>query len=104
MKNNEGLNNLAPRGLLAWLAAVCGWLLCAALCLWALLELERWPYGYEVFFPAILLILFCNILLFLFVAGRWGSNARRLALSVGRICLGEAILLGGMCALARFCM
>lgn len=104
MSANTPLQRLVPRGWLSWVTAVFGWLLCAAMCLWLTIELEAWPYAYEMFFPAVLLILFCNIFLFLFVAGRWGADAGRLAGSAARICIGEAILLAGMYCLARFCM
>ncbi|MBD5553069.1 MAG: hypothetical protein HDQ44_01895 [Desulfovibrio sp.] len=91
-------------GLAAWLISVCGWLLCAGMCLTLTIALEVYPYAYEVFFPAILLILFCNILVFLFIVSRWGPALSRLWRAVARVCVGEAIILAGMYGLGRFCM
>ena len=99
-----GYNPLKQAGWLAWLVCVAGWVLCAGFCLWLTIELEAWPYAYDVFFPAILLILFCNILLFLFIATRWGKSLSRLLAAVARLCAGEAIILAGMYCLGRFCM
>lgn len=87
-----------------WLISVAGWLACAGLCLWLTLELEAYPYAYDMFFPAVLLILFCNILVFLFIVSRWGQDLGRLAGSVARVCLAEAIILAGMYGLGRYCM
>lgn len=91
-------------GLVAWLVCVAGWLLCAALCLGLTILLEAYPYAYDLFFPAILLILFCNILLFLFIAARWGLILSKLCGAVLRLCAGEAIILAGMYVLGRYCM
>ncbi len=91
-------------GWLGWLICVAGWLACAGLCLWLTIALEAYPAAYEVFFPAILLILFCNILLFLFVATRWAHDLKRMASSVLRLCIGEGILLAGIYALGRYLM
>lgn len=89
-------------GWLSWTVSVLGWLVCAGLCLWLTIALEAWPYAYEVFFPAVLLILFCNILVFLFVTTRWGSHTRRLFGAVVRICIGEGLLLLLMYAAGRY--
>lgn len=89
-------------GILRWLISVAGWLACAAMCLWLTIELEAYPAAYDMFFPAVLLILFCNILLFLFVATRWATQTGKLASSVIRLCIAEALLLAGMYALGRF--
>ena len=91
-----------PAGALAWAISVAGWLICAGLCLWLTIALEAWPYAYEVFFPAVLLILFCNILVFLFVTTRWGGDLRRLFGSVVRVCIGEGLLLLIMYAAGRY--
>lgn len=91
-------------GWLAWLVCVLGWLVCAGFCLWLTIALEAYPYAYDIFFPAILLILFCNILLFLFIATRWAPSVSRLCGAVARLCIGEAIILAGMYGLGRFCM
>lgn len=89
-------------GFLAWAVSVAGWLICAALCLWLTIALEAYPAAYDTFFPAIILILFCNILVFLFITTRWVGNLRRLAGSVLRVCLGEAIILGGMFCMGKY--
>lgn len=91
-------------GFLAWLVCVAGWLLCAALCLRTTLALEAYPYAYEMFFPAVILILFCNIFLFLFIVTKWKGEMGRLVGSVARVCLAEAILLGGMFAIGKYLM
>lgn len=91
-------------GLLSWSISVLGWLICAALCLLLTLELEAWPYAYDMIFPAILLILFCNILVFLFISSRWAKDIKRLAGSVARVCLGEAIILGGLFLIGKYCI
>lgn len=91
-------------GLLSWCISVLGWLICAALCLWLTLELEAWPYAYDMIFPAILLILFCNILVFLFISSRWAKDIKCLAGSVARVCLGEAIILGGLFLIGKYCI
>lgn len=90
------------RSLLAWLICVGGWLLCAAMCLALTIELEKWPLAYDMLFPAVLLILFCNILVFLFVASRFGNAAKLLFAAVGRICIGEGLLLAGFYLLGRY--
>ena len=89
-------------GWLSWVVAVAGWLICAGFCLWLTIALEAWPYAYEVFFPAIVLILFCNILVFLFVATRWASETRRLFAALARVCVGEGLLLLLMYAAGRY--
>ena len=53
---------------------------------------------------AIVLILFCNILVFLFVATRWASQTRRLFGAVARVCVGEGLLLLLMYAAGRYCI
>ena len=89
------------RGFLSWLACVLGWLVCAAFCLAAFIGLEAYPAAYDIFFPAILLVLFCNIFLFLFVATRWSGNWGRLLGSIIRVCAGEGLLMAGIYALGR---
>lgn len=89
-------------GFLSWGISVLGWLICAGLCLWLTLELEAWPYAYDMIFPAILLILFCNILVFLFISYRWARDLKRLAGSVARVCVGEAIILGGLFLMGKY--
>lgn len=86
------------------MACIAGWLACAGMCLWLTLELEAYPYAYDMFFPVILLILFCNIFLFLFIAARWAAQASRLYGSVARLCAAEAIILAGMYGAGRWCM
>ncbi len=88
-------------GWLSWFCAVFGWLFCAFECLWLWIELEAWPAAYEVFFPAILLILFCNVLVFIFIGARFGARSMRVGLAVMRVCLGEGLLLGLIYLCAR---
>ncbi len=89
-------------GFLEWLICVAGWLVCAGLCLWASILLEAYPSAYDLFSPAILLILFCNLLLFLFIAVRWASSLSRLCGSVVRLCVGEALILAIMYGVGRY--
>ena len=89
-------------GFLAWAVSVAGWLICAGLCLWLTIALEAYPAAYELFFPAILLILFCNILVFLFITTRWAADLRRLIGSVFRVCAGEGIILAGMFCMGKY--
>lgn len=91
-----------PTGWLSWAVSVAGWLVCAGLCLWLTIALEAWPYAYEVFFPAVLLLLFCNILVFLFVATRWGARTGPLFGAVARVCAGEGLLLLLMYVAGRY--
>lgn len=91
-------------GWLSWAVSVAGWLVCAALCLWLTIELEAWPQAYEVLFPAIVLVLFCNIFLFLFVATRWARQTARLFGAVTRLCVGEGLLLLLLYAAGRWGM
>lgn len=103
--NVQAIQAQAPKkaaGWLSWTVSVSGWLICAAMCLWLTIALEAWPYAYEVFFPAIILVLFCNILIFLFVSTRWGNETSRLFGSVARVCTGEGFLLGIMYLAGRF--
>lgn len=97
-------SDLRGAGFLAWALSVAGWLICAAFCLWAMVSLEAYPNAYDMFFYAIILILFCNIFLFLFVTARWGKDIKRLAGSIGRVVLGEAALLYGMFAIGKYLM
>lgn len=91
-------------GWFIWLVSVTGWLVCAAMCLVLVILLESFPYGYDLFFPAVLLILFCNIFIFLFITSRWGLQLKRLVRAVFRVILGEGLILAGMYGLARFAM
>ena len=99
---DEAIKKDKVGGLLRWFSCVAGWLICAAMCLWLTISLEVWPCAYDMFFPAVLLILFCNILIFLFIASRWADKGRALLGAVIRVCLGEAILILGMYLLGRF--
>lgn len=87
---------------LKWLVSLLAWLCCATLCLILTVEIEIYPVAYSTLFPAILLILFGNIFIFLFIANRWGFDTKRLIASSLRVCVGEALLLAGLYALARF--
>ena len=72
--------------------------------LWLMVELESWPNAYDMFFWAIILILFCNIFLFLFVSSRAGRTARQLFYAVLRLCVGEGLVLLIFYLLGRFAM
>lgn len=98
----ENGNNCKGGGLYSWITAVMGWLICAAFCLFLTIKLEAYPNAYDTFFPAVLLILFCNILIFLFVSTRWGQQTKKLFGSVVRVCAGEAIILGGLYILGKY--
>lgn len=95
-------NGEIKKGWLAWAVSVAGWLICAAICLLLTLYLEQWPYAYDMLFPVVLVILFGNIFLFLFIATRWGGRNGRLLASVARVCIGEALFLGGLYILGKY--
>lgn len=99
---NETAKAPAKKGWLVWFGAVTGWLACAGLCLLASIGLEPWPYAYDMLFPVILLLLFGNVFVFLFIVTRWGAQPGRFFGSVGRVFLGEGLLLAGLYALGRF--
>ena len=80
-------------GWLSWLTAVGGWLLCAAMCLVLTIRLEVWPRAYDFVFPAVVAVLFSNILVFMFMASRHGAHAGKLFRAVCRVCLSEGALL-----------
>lgn len=101
-KNGDGAMESSAKGWLSWFICVVGWLLCAAMCLWLTITLEAWPYAYDMLFPAILLVLFCNILVFLFIGTRWGKLVGHLLGAVMRVCIGEGCLLAGLYLLGRF--
>ena len=44
--------------------AVCGWLVCAAMCLWLTISLEGYPRAYSLAYPAAMAVLFSNIFVF----------------------------------------
>lgn len=87
---------------LPWLISVLGWLVCASFCLLLTINLESWPDAYDILFPAVLLMLFGNIFVFLFLASRYGTQPARLGAAVARLCLGEGLLLAGLYVLGRF--
>lgn len=101
-KNSSQSGESFAKGWLSWFICVLGWLLCAAMCLWLTILLETWPYAYDMLFPAILLVLFCNILVFLFIGSRWGNRSRNILVAVVRVCIGEGLLLAGLYLLGRF--
>lgn len=88
----------------AWLFVVCGWLVCAFLCLALTVGLEPYPVAYDTLFPAILVILFGNIFVFIFLVNRWGSSLRALLGATIRLCVGEALLLVCLYCLGRFAL
>ena len=53
--------------------AVCGWLVCAAMCLWLTISLEGYPRAYSLAYPA--------------------GDVRRLLPAVIRVCFGEGTML-----------
>lgn len=91
-----------PKLWLNYLLATTGWLVCAALCLALTIALEQFPNAYEILFPAVLLLLFGNIFVFLFITSRWGKDTRKLSGAVSRVCIGETLLLIGLYCLGRF--
>lgn len=99
---NSAGSSEAGRNWLGWLFSVGGWLVCAGMCLETTILLEAWPAGYDALFPAILLIIFGNIFVFLFITSRWGSNLKTLAGAVVRVCVGEGLFLAGIYALGRY--
>lgn len=98
----SGEKNAAKALWINYLIATGGWLACAALCLALTIKLEEFPYAYEVFFPAVLLMLFGNIFVFLFIASRWSADTKKLSLAVGRVCLAETLFAIGFYCLGRF--
>lgn len=87
---------------ISWLFCVGGWLCCAFMCLWLMIELEAWPKAYDMFFWVIILILFCNIFLFLFISSRAGRTAKQLFYAVLKLCAGEGLVLLVLYLLGRF--
>ena len=93
----------APQKLwLNYLLATGAWLACAALCLALTIALEQFPAAYEILFPAVILLLFGNIFVFLFITSRWGKDTRKLFSAVSRVCIGETLILLGLYCLGRF--
>ena len=77
---------------LSWLLCVGGWLCCAFMCLWLMVELESWPNAYDMFFWAIILILLQYLSFsFRFIAGR--QNGKTAFYAVLRLCVGEGLVL-----------
>lgn len=103
MENGKNTDT-KKRSWLEWLAMVLGWLFCAGCCLALTIALEPYAQAYDTFLPAVILLLFCNIFVFLFVGSRWAAQPARLYGSVARICLGELLLLAGMFAVGRYAM
>lgn len=87
---------------LSWVWSVAGWLVCAFMCLWFMVELETWPNAYDLFFWAVILLLFGNIFMFLFVVTRWGLWPGRLLGAVARVCVGEGLILLCFYLVGRF--
>lgn len=100
---SEDLKPPQGRGLwINYLIATGGWLACAAFCLVLAIKLEEFPQAYEVLFPAVLLLLFGNIFVFLFITSRFGRDTQHLSIAVSRVCIGETLLLLGLYCLGRF--
>lgn len=87
---------------LGWFILVAGWLTCAAFCLLCSIGLEPYPFAYETFFPAIVILLFCNIFVFFFISSRWRGQLKRIAGSTVRIVIGEGLLLAGIFLLGKY--
>ncbi len=85
-----------------YIIATLGWLACAALCLVLTIKLEEFPNAYDTLFPVILLLLFGNIFVFLFIASRWSRNTKKLSLAVSLVCFSETLLVIGIYCLGRF--
>ena len=73
--------------------AVCGWLVCAAMCLWLTISLEGYPKAYSLAYPAAMAVLFSNIFVFIFTSSRCAGDVRRLLPAVIRVCFGEGTML-----------
>lgn len=99
--DNKNDGTLA-KGWIVWVVAVSGWLVCAFFCLVLTVQLEEFPDAYETLFPAVVLMLFCNLFIFLHITSRWGRQLKKLVFSVIRVCVGEGLLLAGLYALGRF--
>ena len=64
--------------------AVCGWLVCAAMCLWLTISLEGYPKAYSLAYPAAMAVLFSS---------RCAGDVRRLLPAVIRVCFCEGTML-----------
>lgn len=101
---DESEKDSAKKGVLIWLGAVLGWLVCAGICLLTSIGLETYPDAYDMLFPAVLLMLFGNVFVFLFIISRWGNQAAKFFGSIIRICVGEGLLLAGLYALGKYAL
>lgn len=102
---NESLDNGAPlerHVLFSWVICVGAWLFCAFIGLWLVVELEAWPKAYNVFFWAVIAVLFCNALLFLAIPYRWSESDRQILKVVSIICVAETLVFGAFYLVARF--
>ena len=100
----ESEKESAKKVVFIWLGAVMGWIVCAGLCLLASIGLEPYPTAYDMLFPAVLLILFGNVFVFLFIISRWGNQVGKFFGSIIRICVGEGLLLAGLYALGKYAL
>ena len=102
---NENLAGGAPAErhvLLSWVLCVGGWLFCAFVGLWLVVELEAWPKAYNVFFWTVVALLFCNALLFLAIPYRWSESDGQIIKAVGIICAAEVLVFGAFYLVGRF--
>lgn len=83
----------ASAGWVAWACMLLGWLLCAAFCLLLTTGLEAWPAAYDTIFPAAILLLFGNVLLFVFLGLRHGRSSWALMRAVLALCVAEGLLI-----------
>ena len=89
-------------GGVAWLIGGGGGLICAAMCLFLTVSLEGRPKAYNFVLPAVVAILFSNIVVFLFMSSRFGEHAGILFRAVSRVCMAEGVLLLLLYAGGRF--
>lgn len=104
-ERDEGIVTEAPAEkhvLLSWLLCVSGWLFCALMGLGVTVLMKEWPRAHNVFFWAVVGIMFCNALLFLSIPYRWNESDRQLVRAVAIICFAEALVFGIFYLTARF--
>lgn len=82
--------------LLRYLTAVAGWLACAFMGLALMVGLEARPEDWQSALYLVLLVLFANIVVFLFVTSRYSNSFSRHALAVLVVCIAEAVFFACM--------
>ncbi|MFR7887506.1 MAG: hypothetical protein ACLU4B_03385 [Bilophila wadsworthia] len=81
-------NNPPQAGCLAYRCVTT----CAAMS-FLTVSLEGRPRAYNFVLPAVIAILFSNIVVFLFMSSRFGEHAGILFRAVSRVCMAEGVLL-----------